>query len=66
MPLHQGFAYTMKLRHACGAELLIQGIEWPPRVVVCSECREALGLIKAKSLEEARFKVIGTVDRQEP
>jgi len=51
----------MRIDHVCGAELTVQGIEWPPKVVVCTQCKEIMGLSRDCGEEKASFKKIGTL-----
>ena len=49
----------MRILHLCGAEIIVQGIEWPPKVVICNECMEIMGLSEDCGEEKASFKKIG-------
>lgn len=59
--MHEEFVYTMLIKHSCETEIVVQGAEWPPKVVVCPCCKDIMGLSQDKGESEAKFKKIGTI-----
>lgn len=55
------FTFVMRIKHECGSELMMQGWEWPPKVVVCTNCKEIMGLSNMKGESEAKFVRIGSL-----